>query len=81
MAFLTLPALFLSSAFFPLELQPGWLQAVARANPAAYVIQAGQALMTTGNSSAQDVRTLAALCVAAPMLVPSAVASFRATAR
>jgi ABC-2 type transport system permease protein len=32
---LTLPALFLSPAFFPKPLQPGWLQTVAAWNPAA----------------------------------------------
>jgi len=31
--FLTLPVLFMSSAFFPLLLQPGWLQEVAKAIP------------------------------------------------
>ncbi len=76
--FLTLPVLFLSSAFFPLALQPGWLQAAARANPAAYVIQAGQQLMNIGNSAGQDLRTLAALGIAAVVLVPMAVAAFRA---
>lgn len=79
--FLTLPVLFLSSAFFPLALQPGWLQAAAHANPAAYVITAGQALMNTGNSSGQDLRTLAALAVTAAVLVPAAAAAFRRVTR
>lgn len=38
---LTLPVLFVSSAFFPLRLQPAWLQRAADANPAAYVITRG----------------------------------------
>ncbi|HEY5989832.1 MAG TPA: ABC transporter permease [Streptosporangiaceae bacterium] len=46
--FLTLPVLFLSSAFFPRPLLPGWLQAVSAGNPAAYLIEAGQHLMSTG---------------------------------
>lgn len=62
--FLTLPALFLSSAFFPAQLLPGWLRAVAKANPAAYVIQAGQRLMSTGNNWGQDLRTLAVIVIA-----------------
>lgn len=78
---LTLPALFLTSAFFPEPLLPGWLQSVAAANPAAYVIETGQRLMSTGNDWGQDVRTLIALAVASLILVPASVAAFRATTR
>jgi ABC transporter DrrB family efflux protein len=59
--FLTLPALFLTSAFFPKPDLPVWLQGVMNANPAAYVISTGQQLMSTGNSGSQDLKTLAAL--------------------
>ena len=75
--FLTLPVLFMSSAFFPLRLQPGWLQAIARANPAAYVITTGQALLNSGYEPGQQARMLVALAVAAAVLVPATVASFR----
>jgi len=78
---LTLPALFLSSAFFPRPLLPGWLQAVARGNPAAYVIETGQRLMNFGNSWGQDLRTLAVVAIAGLVLITAAVASFRASAR
>jgi ABC-2 type transport system permease protein len=77
--FLTLPALFLTPAFFPKQLLPGWLQAVTKANPAAYVIETGQQLMSTGNSWGQDLRTLLALGIAALILVPAAVTAFRTT--
>lgn len=76
--FLTLPALFLTPAFFPRPLLPGWLQTVATGNPAAYVIETGQRLMGIGNDWGQDLRTLLALGVAALILVPAAVAAFRA---
>jgi ABC-2 type transport system permease protein len=79
--FLTLPALFLTPAFFPEPLLPDWLRTVAKANPAAYVIETGQRLMSTGNDWGQDVRTLIALAVAAFVLVPASVAAFRATTR
>ena len=79
--FLTLPALFLSSAFFPKPLLPGWLQAVTSANPAAYVIETGQQLLNAGNNWGQDLRTLAAVAVAGLVLVPAAVAAFRAATR
>src|SRR5262245_1096754 len=68
---LTLPALFLTSAFFPEPLLPDWLQTVARANPASCVIETGQRLMSTGNDWGQDIRTLIALAVAAVALVPA----------
>jgi ABC-2 type transport system permease protein len=78
---LTLPALFLSSAFFPEPLLPEWLQTFARANPASYVIQTGQRLMSAGNDWGQDIRTLIALAATALVLVPASVAAFRATTR
>jgi ABC-2 type transport system permease protein len=76
--FLTLPALFLTPAFFPKPLLPSWLQTVATGNPAAYVIETGQRLMSIGNDWGQDARALLALGVAALILVPAAVAAFRA---
>ena len=75
--FVTLPVLFMSSAFFPLRLQPGWLQAAARLNPAAYVITTGQDLLNSGYQPGQQVKTLIALTVTAAVLVPATVASFR----
>ncbi|MBO0713125.1 MAG: ABC transporter permease [Acidimicrobiales bacterium] len=77
---LTLPALFLSAAFFPKPLLPGWLQGVSWANPAAYVIETGQQLVNVSNDWGQDLRTLAALAVAAVILVPAAVRAFRSAA-
>jgi ABC-2 type transport system permease protein len=78
---LTLPALFLSPAFFPKPLQPRWLQTVAAWNPAAYVIETGQRLMSVGNDWGLDLRTLAVVAGAGIVLVTAAVASFRAVTR
>jgi hypothetical protein len=44
-----LPALFLTPAFSPKSLLPGWLQTVAAGNAAAYVIETGQRLMSVDN--------------------------------
>ena len=74
---LTLPVLFMSSAFFPLRLQPAWLQRVADANPAAYVITAGEQLLNTGNNAPQDVRTIIALAAAAVIAIPATLLAFR----
>jgi ABC-2 type transport system permease protein len=78
---LTLPALFLTPAFFPRQLLPGWLQGVSNINPATYVIETGQRLMSIGNSWTQDGRTLIALAVTAAVLIPASVAAFRTTTK
>ena len=44
---LLLPLTFLSSAFMPAGLMPGWIQAIARANPVDWALRAGRAAMTT----------------------------------
>jgi ABC-2 type transport system permease protein len=79
--FVTLPAIFLSPAFFPLRFQPSWVQTVAKANPASYVIDVGQSLMSIGNDWAQDARMVAVLAVAALVAMPATVAAFRAATR
>jgi ABC-2 type transport system permease protein len=78
---ITLPALFLSPAFFPLSLQPGWLRAIAKANPASYVIETGQQLTSLGNHWQQDLNTLLALAIAGLLLIPGAIFAFRAATR
>lgn len=78
---LTLPALFLSPAFFPKPLQPSWLQTVAGWNPAAYVIETGQRLMTAGYDWGLDLQTLGVVAGAGAVLVTAAVTSFRAATR
>jgi len=42
---LTMPLFFASSAIYPLELMPAWLQFVARVNPLTYLVDALRALM------------------------------------
>jgi ABC-2 type transport system permease protein len=78
---ITLPALFLSPAFFPLPLQPAWLQTIAKANPASYVIETGQQLTSLGNHWQQDLNTLLALATAGLLLIPAAIAAFRVATR
>lgn len=50
---LQFPLLFLSSAFLPLEILPGWVQTVAALNPITYGVDAARALMF-----GQDVMTV-----------------------
>jgi ABC-2 type transport system permease protein len=46
--FITLPLLFLSNAFVPLDAMPGWMEAVARLNPMTYAITAMRTLILDG---------------------------------
>ncbi len=50
---LQFPLLFVSSAFLPVEILPGWVQAVATVNPITYGVDAARALML-----GQDVLTV-----------------------
>lgn len=45
---LTMPLFFASSAIYPLELMPAWLQRIARVNPLTYLVDALRALMLPG---------------------------------
>lgn len=38
--FITLPLLFMSNAFVPVDVLPGWMEVIARANPLTYAIEA-----------------------------------------
>jgi ABC-2 type transport system permease protein len=42
---LTMPLFFASNAIYPLDLMPGWLRAVARANPLSYLVDGLRATM------------------------------------
>ncbi|MCW3999326.1 MAG: ABC transporter permease [Candidatus Bathyarchaeota archaeon] len=42
---ITLPLMFASSAYFPIDKMPGWLQAIASVNPISYTIDAVRRLM------------------------------------
>jgi len=46
--FVTLPLLFMSSAFVPLEAMPLWMEVVARVNPLTYAIESMRTLVLDG---------------------------------
>jgi ABC-2 type transport system permease protein len=48
---LTMPLFFASNAVYPIEIMPGWLQFLARANPLTYEVDALRALMVAGGES------------------------------
>jgi ABC-2 type transport system permease protein len=49
MNLLNLPLTFASSAFFPIDRMPGWLQAVAKVNPLSYTINGMRQLLIDSN--------------------------------
>ena len=51
---LTMPLFFASNAIYPLSLMPGWLRAVARANPLTYLVDALRMLMIEGGQGAHS---------------------------
>jgi ABC-2 type transport system permease protein len=72
--FFMLPLMFLSSAFIPTQLMPGWMQAIASRNPLNWVVQIGRsALSAHPDWGAIGVRAggllvLAVVCVALSVL-------------
>lgn len=54
---LTMPLFFASNAIYPLELMPGWLKAIALANPLTYLIDALRAAMIVGGHSQHGAAT------------------------
>jgi ABC-2 type transport system permease protein len=79
--FLTLPVLFLTSAFFPRAALPGWLQTVSRANPAAYVIETGRSLINIGNDWPAVARTGGVIAATMLVTLTAATAAFRHVTR
>ncbi|HEX2236614.1 MAG TPA: ABC transporter permease [Actinomycetota bacterium] len=60
--FLTLPLVFLSNAFVPVDAMPGWMQVIARLNPLTYAIEAMRTLVLEG-WTAEVPRALGVLAV------------------
>ncbi len=54
---LTMPLFFASSAIYPLDLMPGWLQAVARLNPLTYLVDALRGSMIVGGEAVHGLGT------------------------
>ena len=48
---ITMPLFFASSAIYPVNLMPTWLQIVSRANPLTYIVDALRALLVTSDFS------------------------------
>jgi ABC-2 type transport system permease protein len=74
--FVTLPLLFMSNAFVPLDVMPGWMEVVARANPLTYAIETMRALVLEGWEP-RILLSLAALTVAGGLCLALGTWQFR----
>jgi ABC-2 type transport system permease protein len=74
--FVTLPLLFMSNAFVPLDAMPGWMAVIARLNPLTYAIEAMRTLVIRG-WAASIVWSLAVLALAAALCLAAGVQQFR----
>lgn len=59
--FLTLPLLFTSTAQLPIEMLPGWMQAIAHVNPVTYAIEAMRILLNGPAAAGGDTPWLAVM--------------------
>jgi ABC-2 type transport system permease protein len=76
-AVIALPLLFLSPAFFPSQLQPGWLQSIGKFNPVAYVVISGQNLLNLGIRWGQLLETLGVLALVGTLCFAASIRAFR----
>ena len=66
---ITMPLFFASSAIYPIELMPKWLQVISLGNPLTYVVDALRAMLLTGNYSNLPVDLFALVISTAVMIV------------
>ena len=74
---ITLPMAFLSGAFFPIDLAPGWLQALSKALPLTYLVEGLQDAMVRGLGAAAALPELAVLAGFAVVLGAIGIRLFR----
>jgi ABC-2 type transport system permease protein len=67
--FITLPLLFMSNAFVPLDAMPGWMEVIARLNPLTYAITGMRSVVLDGWASELGTSLVVLAVVAAVFLV------------
>ena len=75
--FFMLPLMFLSSAFIPTQLMPGWMQAIASRNPLNWVVQIGRSAVSAHPDWTAIAVRCGGLLVLAVVCVAVSVATFR----
>lgn len=81
LALLLFPVFFMSTAFVPQSLMPGWMQAINPWNPVSYVIEALRALMVTGYDWGTVGRALLSMAIVGVVLQVATLWAFRRLAR
>lgn len=81
LALLLFPVFFMSTAFVPRSLMPGWMQAINPWNPVSYVIEALRALMVTGYDWGAVGRALLSMAIVGVVLQVATLWAFRRLAR
>ncbi|GIF01218.1 ABC transporter permease [Paractinoplanes rishiriensis] len=74
---IVLPMAFLSGAFFPLDLAPGWIRAVSNAFPLKHLVDAMQAVMVRGEGPAAVLPALGILLAFTIVVTALSVRLFR----
>ena len=75
--FFMLPLMFLSSAFIPTQLMPGWMQAIASRNPLNWAVQIGRSAVSAHPDWAAIAVRCGGLLVLAVVCVAVSVVTFR----
>ncbi len=78
---MVLPLTFLSAAFMPLALVPGWIASVARFNPVNWAVEAGREALAASPDWSLILPRLGGLLVVAVVAVAIATATFRSYQR
>ena len=73
---ITMPLFFASSAIYPVNLMPTWLQIISRINPLTYIVDALRALLVTGDFSHFPI-DIGVLIIALVILLVMAIFAFR----
>jgi ABC-2 type transport system permease protein len=74
---LMFPVVFISTAFVPAELMPGWMQTVNHWNPVTFQIEAIRALMVTGYDWSAIGKAVLSLAIVGAVLQTATMLSFR----
>ncbi len=81
LSLLMFPLIFISTAFVPRELMPGWMQVVNDWNPISYQIEAIRSLMVVGYDWSAIGSALLAMAIAGAILQTGTILAFRRLAR
>ncbi len=81
LSLLLFPVVFMSTAFVPEALMPGWMQVVNRWNPVTYLIEAIRALMVTGYDWGAIGTSLVALAILGVVLQAGTLWAFHRLTR